>query len=76
MYKKHYSNTSRNQRNWTIHNPTDEKRSAGGKSLEASVEEAMKMAMEYHQVGRLEEAQTLYKGVLRIRPDHPDALHL
>ncbi len=33
-------------------------------------------ALDHHQAGRLEEAETLYREVLAREPEHPDALHL
>ena len=40
-----------------------------------SIDEALRMATELHRMGRLEEAQALYRGVLRVNSEHPDALH-
>lgn len=36
----------------------------------------MVTAMQYHQAGMLEEAESLYRQVLQQQPTHPDALHL
>jgi predicted O-linked N-acetylglucosamine transferase (SPINDLY family) len=33
-------------------------------------------ALELHRAGRLEEAEVLYRRVLQVQPEHPDALHL
>src|SRR3990170_4345774 len=33
-------------------------------------------ALQHHQSGRLSQAETLYKQVLRSNPDNPDALYL
>ena len=33
-------------------------------------------AMQYHQAGRLREAEALYRGILQESPDNPHALHL
>jgi len=34
------------------------------------------MAVEHHRAGRLSRAEALYRKVLAVRPDEPDALHL
>ena len=34
------------------------------------------MAVQHHQAGRLEEADGLYRLLLDVEPEHPDALHL
>lgn len=47
----------------------------GEGSRKISVDEALRMATDRHRMGRLEEAQALYQGVLRVNPAHPDALH-
>jgi predicted O-linked N-acetylglucosamine transferase (SPINDLY family) len=39
-------------------------------------EEQLKTASEHHVAGRLDEAQFLYRQVLAVQPDHPDALRL
>ncbi|HWA56942.1 MAG TPA: tetratricopeptide repeat protein [Gemmatimonadales bacterium] len=36
----------------------------------------LRTAVQLHQAGRLREAEPLYKEVLAVSPDHPDALHL
>ncbi len=36
----------------------------------------LRLGLQQHQRGRLDEAATLYRQVLAARPDHPDALHL
>jgi Tfp pilus assembly protein PilF len=37
---------------------------------------ALGEAREHHQVGRLQEAEALYRHVLEAEPEHPDALHM
>lgn len=37
---------------------------------------ALSLAIRHHQAGRLQEAERLYRRILRGRPDHADALHL
>jgi tetratricopeptide (TPR) repeat protein len=36
----------------------------------------LQVAVEHHQAGRLEEAEEIYRRILREDPDQPDALHL
>jgi len=42
----------------------------------ATPQEALLIALEHHQAGRLTEAETLYGRILEAVPDQPDALHL
>lgn len=46
-----------------------------GNPIRVSVESAMEMAIELHKRGELEEASTLYNDILKVVPEHPDALH-
>jgi tetratricopeptide (TPR) repeat protein/2-polyprenyl-3-methyl-5-hydroxy-6-metoxy-1,4-benzoquinol methylase len=41
----------------------------------ASVHGVMEAALEHHRAGRLTRAEALYQQVLRVAPNHPDALH-
>lgn len=41
-----------------------------------TLRDALAAAVGHHQAGRLDEARPLYRGILRDRPGHPDALHL
>ncbi|MDB5309422.1 MAG: yrrB 7 [Gemmataceae bacterium] len=36
----------------------------------------LQAAIAHHQAGRLDQAERLYHDLLKVRPDHPDALHL
>jgi tetratricopeptide (TPR) repeat protein len=36
----------------------------------------LESAVQLHQSGRLEEAESIYRQILAVQPDHPDALHL
>ena len=40
------------------------------------LEKILKKALHYHRKGELQQAETLYKRLLRYRPAHPEALHL
>lgn len=42
----------------------------------ATIPEAMSIAVNHHQAGRLDDAKLIYEQVLQVVPDHPDALHL
>ncbi len=37
---------------------------------------ALQQGLQQQQAGRIQEAERLYRGVLQVQPDHPDALHL
>ena len=41
-----------------------------------TITEMLTAALQHHQVGRLQEAEALYRQILQIKPDHADALHL
>ena len=40
-----------------------------------TIEEAFALAVQHHQSGRLSEAESCYKKILALQPDHTDALH-
>ncbi len=42
---------------------------------ELSLPEALSVAIQLHRAGHLEEAETVYRRILEIAPDQPDALH-
>ena len=42
----------------------------------ATVSEALTIALEHHQGGRLQAAEQIYLQILQVEPNHPDALHL
>lgn len=42
---------------------------------EVKVDVALPLALEHHQAGRLEEAETLYLAILHVQPDHAIANH-
>lgn len=41
-----------------------------------TVNDAMELAIQFHNDGQLVEAEKIYQHVLQVDPDHPDALHL
>jgi tetratricopeptide (TPR) repeat protein len=43
---------------------------------QATIEQAIQIALQHHQAGRLAEAEAIYRQVLAVNPNHPDALHL
>ena len=49
-----------------------------GKSrmTQLNIDQAMKLAVQHHQAGKLAEAENLYRQVLSRQPRHSDALHL
>ena len=42
----------------------------------ATLSEALSLALQHHQAGRLQEAEALYRQILQVQPNHSDALHL
>src|ERR1022692_546526 len=42
----------------------------------AAISEALTIAIEHHQGGRLQAAEQIYRQILQVEPNHPDALHL
>jgi tetratricopeptide (TPR) repeat protein len=42
----------------------------------ATISEALAIAIQHHQAGRLQAAQYIYRQILAAEPDHADALHL
>ncbi len=47
----------------------------GGKQQRLTIQQAFKLAIELHQQQRLEEAEKIYRSVLDLQPENPDALH-
>ena len=41
-----------------------------------TVAQALELALQHHQAGRLAEAEALYRQILAVEPGHADALHL
>jgi predicted O-linked N-acetylglucosamine transferase (SPINDLY family) len=42
----------------------------------ATIGEALQLALQHHQAGRLSQAEAIYRQILQVQPQHPDALHL
>ena len=42
----------------------------------ATVPEALAIATQHHQRGRLQAAEQIYRQILQVEPNHADALHL
>jgi len=41
-----------------------------------TIEQALQLALQHHQAGQLPQAESLYRQILTLSPDHPNALHL
>jgi len=44
--------------------------------LREYLDNAIQEALAHHQAGRLSQAEAIYRQILRIDPEHPDALHM
>ncbi|MDH3647647.1 MAG: tetratricopeptide repeat protein [Gammaproteobacteria bacterium] len=44
--------------------------------MPTDISELIQTGLEHHQSGRLQQAETIYRTILRDQPQHPDALHL
>jgi tetratricopeptide (TPR) repeat protein len=43
---------------------------------ELTAEQALQLAIQHHNAGRLRDAEVIYRQILAQQPNHPDALHL
>ena len=43
--------------------------------MELTIEQALQKAVEAHKVGKLQDAEVLYRAILQSQPKHPDANH-
>ena len=43
--------------------------------MELTIEQALQRALQAHKVGRLQDAEALYRAILQAQPKHPDANH-
>jgi protein O-GlcNAc transferase len=50
--------------------------SVTGRAFIVSVTETLQEGLSHHQSGRLNDAESIYKSILRIDPEHADSLHL
>ena len=48
---------------------------SGNKAMELTIEQALRKGIEAHKVGKLQEAERLYRAILQSQPLHPDANH-
>ena len=48
----------------------------GGAMPRVTIEQAVQIALQHHQAGRIAEAEKIYREVLNQRPNQADALHL
>ena len=42
----------------------------------ATIPEALAVAIQHHQGGRLQAAEQIYRQILAVEPNHADAIHL
>lgn len=43
--------------------------------MQLTIDQALQKAIEAHRIGKLREAEHLYRAILRVQPKHPDANH-
>jgi protein O-GlcNAc transferase len=53
----------------------EEVQAASTHAVDTSITDAIRDALEHHQAGRLPQAEAIYRQVLQVAPNHPDALH-
>jgi len=46
------------------------------KKMSSDISKLIQSGLDYHQTGRLQEAETIYRSILKEHPQHPDVLHL
>ena len=46
------------------------------KQHKINLPQALQEGLQHHQAGRLQQAETIYKKILKVAPDNPDAYHL
>ena len=44
-------------------------------SVDASIPQAIRAALDYHKTGQFAQAEAMYRQILQAVPDQPDALH-
>lgn len=53
----------------------EEVKKVGAHALDLSIPKAIQAAIEHHQAGHLPRAEAIYRQILQVAPNHPDALH-
>ena len=43
--------------------------------MELTIEQALQQAVEAHKAGKLQDAEHMYRAILQVQPNHPDANH-
>ena len=43
--------------------------------MELTIDQALQKAVEAHKTGKLQDAESLYRAILQVQPNHPDANH-
>jgi tetratricopeptide (TPR) repeat protein len=43
--------------------------------MELTIEQALQQAIEAHKAGKLQDAEAMYRAILQVQPEHPDANH-
>ena len=43
--------------------------------MELTVDQALRHGVEVHKEGKLQDAERIYRAILRAQPNHPDANH-
>jgi tetratricopeptide (TPR) repeat protein len=56
--------------------PKQQGRSAVSPAIRGEIEQTFATAIELHKAGNLQQAETLYKAVLSLDPQHADSLHM
>lgn len=44
--------------------------------MASNISQLIQTGLEHHQAGRLQEAETIYRAILKEQPQHANALHL
>jgi tetratricopeptide (TPR) repeat protein len=69
----HFPDTEGGSANKTTHFPVSPMTSAASKTL--TIDQVLQQAIGHHQVGRLQDAERLYRAILQSQPNHLDANH-
>lgn len=60
---------------YNVHIASTRENRNGGLSSVATIPKALAIALQHHQAGRLQQAEPIYREILRADPNHADALH-